>query len=160
MIHLTRKFTTAAMMVEVLKKMFLRDLGKLKTEIELYRDEQKIWYAEKQITNTAGNLCLHLVGNLNAYIGAELGENGYIRHRELEFSLRDIPRAELIKAIDETTLMLAATFGKISDDQLTEEYPQIVMDGKVTTGYFLTHLAMHLSYHLGQVNYHRRLLDN
>jgi uncharacterized damage-inducible protein DinB len=160
MIHLTRKFTTAAMMVEVLKKMFLRDLGKLKTEIELYRDEQKIWYVEKQITNTAGNLCLHLVGNLNAYIGAELGENGYIRHRELEFSLRDITRAELIKAIDETALMLAATFDKISDDQLTEEYPQIVMDGKVTTGYFLTHLATHLSYHLGQVNYHRRLLDN
>ena len=148
------------MMVAVLKTLFLRDLGKLKTEIGLYQDEQNIWNIDKQIANTAGNLCLHLVGNLNAYIGAELGETGYIRHRELEFSLRDIPRAELIKAIDETTLMLAVTFDKISDDQLTKEYPQIVMNGKVSTGYFLTHLATHLSYHLGQVNYHRRLLDN
>jgi uncharacterized damage-inducible protein DinB len=148
------------MMVSVLKTLFLRDLGKLKTEIGLYQEEQNIWRIDKQIANTAGNLCLHLIGNLNAYIGAELGETGYIRHRELEFSLRDIPRAELIKAIDETTLMLAVTFDKISDDQLTKEYPQIVMNGKVSTGYFLTHLATHLSYHLGQVNYQRRLLDN
>jgi uncharacterized damage-inducible protein DinB len=148
------------MMVSILKTLFLRDLGKLKVEIGLYQDEKNIWHIDKQIANTAGNLCLHLIGNLNTYIGAELGDTGYIRHRELEFSLRDIPRAELIKGIDETAQMLTTTFDKISDKQLTEEYPQIVMDGKVTTGYFLTHLAMHLSYHLGQVNYHRRLLDN
>ena len=148
------------MMVTVLKTLFLRDIGKLKTEIESYHDEQNIWRIDKQIVNTAGNLCLHLIGNLKTYIGAELGKTAYIRHRELEFSLRNIPRAELIKGIDETAQMLASTLDKMSDRQLAEEYPQIVMDGKVTTGYFLTHLAMHLSYHLGQVNYHRRLLDN
>jgi hypothetical protein len=148
------------MMVAVLKKLFLRDLAKLKTEIELYQHEKKIWYVEKQIANTAGNLCLHLTGNLNAYIGAELGNTGYIRNRPLEFAARDVPRAELIKNIDETAIMLANTFDKLSDEQLAAEFPREVMDGRVTTGYFLTHLAMHLSYHLGQINYHRRLLDN
>lgn len=147
-------------MVAVLKSLFLRDLAKLKIEIELYQDEKNIWRIDKQIANTAGNLCLHLIGNLNTYIGAELGQTGYIRDRPLEFSARDIPRAELIKGIDETSLMLASTFDKLTNEQLVEEYPQEVMGGKVTTGYFLTHLAMHLSYHLGQVNYHRRLLDN
>src|SRR5882762_3046246 len=106
------------MMVAVLKSLFLRDLGKLKTEIELYQDEKNIWCIDKQIANTAGNLCLHLVGNLNAYIGAEL-----------------------IKGIDETARVLSDTFDKLSDEQLAEEYPQNVIDGKVTTGYFLTHLA-------------------
>jgi uncharacterized damage-inducible protein DinB len=148
------------MMIAVLKSLFLRDLGKLRTEIELYQDEKNIWRIDKQIANTAGNLCLHLIGNLNTYIGAELGQTGYIRDRPLEFSARNIPRAELLKGIDGTSLILADTFDMLTDEQLDEEYPQEVMEGKVTNGYFLTHLAMHLSYHLGQVNYHRRLLDN
>jgi len=149
------------MMVTALKKLIIRDLGVLKKEIESYQNEQKIWYVEKQIANTAGNLCLHLIGNLNTYIGAEFGNTGYIRNRPLEFSARDIPRAELIRSIDETILVMEAAFSKLSDEQLTEEYKQRVLDEEsVSNGHFLTHLAMHLSYHLGQINYHRRLLDH
>ncbi|SDQ01007.1 Protein of unknown function [Mucilaginibacter sp. OK268] len=148
------------MLISILKKLYLRDLEKLKTELELYRDEQNIWLVDKQITNTAGNLCLHLIGNLNAYIGAELGKTGYIRNRPLEFSSGPVPRAELLKGIDGTAQMITATFDQLTEAQLADEYPQLVMDGKVSTGYFLTHLATHLSYHLGQINYHRRLLDN
>ena len=148
------------MLVSILKKLFLRDLEKLKTELELYRREQNIWIVDKQITNTAGNLCLHLIGNLNAYIGAELGKTGYVRNRPLEFSSGPVPRAELLKGINDTAQMITAIFGQLTEAQLADEYPQQVMDGKVSTGYFLTHLATHLSYHLGQVNYHRRLLDN
>jgi len=148
------------MLISILKKLFLRDLEKLKTELELYRDEQNIWLVDRQITNTAGNLCLHLIGNLNAYIGAELGKTGYIRNRPLEFSSRPVPRAELLKGIEDTAQMITTTFDQLTEAQLADEYPQQVMDGKVSAGYFLTHLATHLSYHLGQVNYHRRLLDN
>ncbi|MCL4640556.1 MULTISPECIES: DUF1572 family protein [Olivibacter] len=148
------------MMVTVLKQLFLRDLGKLKTEITLYQNEQRIWHVEKQIANTAGNLCLHLIGNLNTYIGAEFAQTGYVRNRPLEFSAKDVPRSELIRRIDETISVIEIAFSKLSDEQLTAEYPQDVLDQKVTNGYFLTHLAMHLSYHLGQINYHRRLLDN
>jgi uncharacterized damage-inducible protein DinB len=148
------------MVVTILKKLYLRDLANLRTEIELYRNEQKLWDTEGEITNSAGNLCLHLVGNLNAYIGEVLGNTGYVRNRPLEFSLRNVPRIELLKSIDDTIDMMAKTLDQLNDDILDEEYPQIVAEGKVTTGYFLIHLSSHLMYHLGQINYHRRLLDN
>jgi hypothetical protein len=147
------------MLIPILKKLLLRDLEKLKAELKLYHHEPNIWLVDKQIANTAGNLCLHLIGNLNAYIGAELGKTGYIRNRPLEFSSGPILRVELVNEIDETARMIASTFDELNEQQMADDYPQVVLDGKVSTGYFLTHLTVHLSYHLGQVNYHRRLLD-
>jgi len=147
------------MFVTILKKLYLRDLAMLRTEIELYKNEENIWYTEGNITNSAGNLCLHLVGNLDTYIGGVLGHTGYVRDRPLEFSARNIPRADLLKSIDETIEMISVTLGQLSDEMLSAEYPQVVAEGTVTTGYFLTHLSSHLMYHLGQINYHRRLLD-
>jgi uncharacterized damage-inducible protein DinB len=147
-------------MLTILKKMFLRDLGKLKTEIELYQDEQKIWLIEKQITNTAGNLCLHLLGSLNNFIGAELAASGYVRNRDLEFSSGVVPRNELVKHIDEATVMITQAFDGLTDARLEEDFPKPVMNQTVSTGYLLTHMVTHLNYHLGQINYHRRLLDN
>jgi len=147
------------MFIAILKNLFLRDLAKLRAELEMYQDEQNIWLTEGQISNSAGNLCLHLIGNLNTYIGAELGDTGYVRDRPAEFSLRDVPRAELLKSIDDTITMIAATLDQKSDEILAEEYPIEIADAKVNTGYFMMHLTTHLSYHLGQVNYHRRLLD-
>lgn len=84
------------MQTETLKILFNRDLTKLKQEIELYQNETKLWAIEKGITNSAGNLCLHLIGNLNSYIGSELGKTNYIRNRPLEFSLKNVPRVELL----------------------------------------------------------------
>ena len=80
------------MIVETLKLLFNRDLLRLKSEINLYNDESKIWIVEKNIANSAGNLCLHLIGNLNTYIGAEFGKTNYIRIRELEFSIKNISK--------------------------------------------------------------------
>lgn len=147
-------------MVPVFQKLYVRELAKLKTEIELYRQEEKIWCREKQIGNTAGNLCLHLIGNLKTYIGAALGGFEYTRNRELEFSSGPVPRAALLAAIEETTAIVTQTLAQLTESRLEEDYPQEVTDGRVSNGYFLTYLAMHLSYHLGQINYHRRLLDN
>jgi len=147
------------MLTASLKTFYHRDLLKLKQEILLYRNEENIWQIDQDILNSAGNLCLHLVGNLNTYIGAVLGSSGYIRNRPEEFSLKNIPIEDLLGKIDGTIEVVDAVLGSLSDDQLNSEYPQEVGDGRVSTGYFLMHLAMHLSYHLGQVNYHRRLLD-
>ncbi len=148
------------MLIQVLRPLFARDLAKLRNEIALYKSEEKIWVVDASIPNSAGNLCLHLVGNLNTYIGAELGKTSYIRHRDLEFSLKDVPREELLAKIDDTALVVDAVLAVLTNEQLAEEYPLEVFAGKtMTTGYYLAHLAMHLSYHLGQVNYHRRLLD-
>jgi uncharacterized damage-inducible protein DinB len=148
------------MLIQTLKKLFRRDLEKLKQEISLYEDEKKIWLVEKGIANSAGNLCLHLIGNLNTYIGTEIGKTGYIRHRDLEFSQKNIPQQELIKKIDDTILVVETALDVVTDEQLNEEYPLLVFTEKTSTEYFLVHLVAHLSYHLGQINYHRRLLGN
>ena len=147
------------MLTETLKLLFERDLKKLRVEIEAYKTEKNIWQVEKNIKNSAGNLCLHIIGNLNWYIGAQLGATGYIRHRELEFSSTNIPKDDLLLEIDKTRSVLDNTLDKITSNQLELEYPILVFDKKTTTYYFLIHLATHLAYHLGQINYHRRLID-
>jgi len=148
------------MLVDVLKVMFSKDLNKLKQEIEMYQSEKKLWRIDKDILNSSGNLCLHLVGNLNTYIGATLGQSGYIRNRDAEFSLKDIPQKELIKKIEDTIVVVDKVMSTLKESDLQKEYPMLVLAEKTTTEYFLIHLATHLNYHLGQINYHRRLLDN
>ncbi|MDR6404978.1 MULTISPECIES: DinB family protein [Chryseobacterium] len=147
------------MIAESLKSLFTRDLNKLKTEIESYQNEETIWKTDKNILNSAGNLCLHLVGNLNHFIGAQLGNSGYIRNRDLEFSLKNIPRAELIQQIESTIEVINSSLGNLSAEDMEKEYPLEALGYKMTTEYFLIHLLGHLEYHLGQINYHRRLLD-
>jgi len=148
------------MVIETLQKIFKRDLEKLKQEIASYRNESNLWKVDKSITNSSGNLCLHLVGNLNTYIGAEIGKTGYVRNRDLEFSLKNIPQAQLVKMIEDTIVVVEDGLSKLNENDLEREYPLLVFKEKTSTGYFLIHLAVHLGYHLGQVNYHRRLLDN
>jgi len=147
------------MLKETLKSLFTRDLNKLKLEIESYKNETTIWHIEKEIANSAGNLTLHLIGNLNTYIGSEIGKSGYIRNRDLEFSLKNIQRAELILKIEATLKIVEQALDTLTDKQLHSEYPVLVFKEKTTTEFFLVHLATHLAYHLGQINYHRRLLD-
>ena len=148
------------MIIETLKNLFDRDLKRLRKEIELYSNENNLWKVEKDIANSAGNLCLHLIGNLNTYIGKEIGKTGYIRNRELEFSLTNVPKIELLKKIDETILIVNNSLDKLTQEELLKEYPIIIFENATSTEYVLVHLTTHLTYHLGQINYHRRLLDN
>ena len=147
------------MIIETLKAIFNRDLNKLRNEIELYNNEKNLWKVEEQIGNSAGNLCLHLIGNLNAFIGTEIGKTNYIRNRPLEFSLKDISKTVLIEDIEKLKIVIATTLDTVTEEQLESEYPILVFEKKTSTLYFLIHLATHLAYHLGQINYHRRLLD-
>jgi hypothetical protein len=148
------------MLIDTLKTIFSRDLLKLKAEIELYKDEKNIWVTDKGIANSGGNLSLHLIGNLNTYIGKEIGKTNYVRNRDLEFSQKDVARTELINKIDETITIVQDALSKMTEEDLSKEYPFLVFDKKMSAEYFLVHLVTHLSYHLGQINYHRRLLDN
>ncbi len=148
------------MLIQILQSLFERDLNRLKAEIGLYRDEKNLWLIEKGISNSAGNLCLHLIGNLNAFVGAELGKTGYIRHRDLEFSTKDVALQELMEKIDATIVVVKKSLATVMQEQLEADYPVMVFKEKISTGLFLVHLATHLNYHLGQINYHRRLLDS
>lgn len=148
------------MPIESLKILFNRDLNQLKTEIESYQNESDIWTIQKGISNSAGNLCLHLVGNLNTYIGAQFGNTGYIRNRPLEFSLKNIPKAELVSKIEATIIIVDNALTNISEEDLKMEFPLLVFKDKTSTEFMLIHLTTHLAYHLGQINYHRRLLQS
>ena len=147
------------MLLETLNSLFHRDLTRVGTELSQYRDEQLIWAVPPGIANSAGNLCLHLIGNLNTYVGAELGQTGYVRQRDLEFSLRDVPRPVLLAQLNETIITVNRTLTTLDESVLDEEYPLLVFEKKTSTGYLLVHLATHLAYHLGQINYHRRLVE-
>jgi uncharacterized damage-inducible protein DinB len=147
------------MLVETLKSLFSRDLKRLRNEIALYKKEENLWKIEGSIANSAGNLCLHLIGNLNTYIGKEIGKTGYIRNRELEFTLKNIPRQELLHRIENTLQVVNKSLDSLDENSLASEYPVLVFEAMTSTEYLLVHLSTHLTYHLGQINYHRRLID-
>lgn len=147
------------MLIEILNELFERDLNKLIAEIGQYKDEDDLWKVSAGISNAAGNLCLHLVGNLNHFIGATLGNTGYVRHRDDEFSLKNIPRMDLVTNIKNCTLIIKSVLNKLPEIELEYDFPLEVFGRKVKTGFMLVHLASHLNYHLGQINYHRRLLS-
>ncbi len=148
------------MLLETLQLLFKRDLQRLQKELLAYQKESLLWETPQQVNNSAGNLCLHLIGNLNHFIGGVLGGTGYVRERVLEFSRKDVPRAELIQAIEATMKTVEASLSKLSAAKLSETYPLLVFKEKTSTEYFLVHLTTHLSYHLGQISYHRRILES
>lgn len=142
-----------------LKVLFERDLNKLKEELIAYQDESQMWLVDGAITNSAGNLFLHLCGNLKHFIGAVLGNSGYIRERDREFNDKNVSREDITTNIDETLAVVLKTLDGLDDAALNEIYEVRVFNDKpITTHIFLLHLSGHLTYHMGQINYHRRLL--
>lgn len=146
------------MLQQTLSNLFKRDLEKLKTELLAYKNEGAMWVVAPCIGNSAGNLALHIVGNLNHFIGAALGNTGYVRNRDAEFTTKDIPREKIIADIDEVIGIVKSTVSGLTPAQLDEIYPEDKWKDSVTVHFLLLHLLTHLSYHLGQVNYHRRLM--
>jgi uncharacterized damage-inducible protein DinB len=145
-------------MLTDLIQLYTRDLDRLKNEIDAFQNEGQLWQLTGHVKNTAGNLCLHLVGNLNTYIGKNLGGTSYVRNREAEFSLKDVPREELIAQLVQTKADVIVTLEKMQEEDLAHPYPENVLGYEMSTGFFLIHLAAHLSYHMGQINYLRRIL--
>lgn len=144
--------------IDSLQNVLLRDLNKLESELLLYSEEASLWKVDKTIKNPAGNLCLHLCGNLQHYIGAVLGKSAYVRNRANEFAVKNVSRENLIKEIAFAKKAVTDTLPTLTEQQLQANYPEDVFGKPMTTLFFLVHLSAHLSYHLGQVNYHRRLV--
>lgn len=148
------------MLNQILIDIYKRDLAKLKAEIELYSNEADLWRVDGKIANSAGNLTRHLAGNLRHFFGAILGDTGYVRDRDREFSEVGVSRADLLADVDQAAADVIATLEKLTADDLARTYPIEVFGHPMTTEFFLVHLATHLNYHLGQINYHRRLLGS
>jgi hypothetical protein len=146
------------MLSEWLLEIFVKDLTKLKDEIGQYKDEKDIWIIKGEIKNSAGNLCLHLLGNVNHTIGNLIGGTGYQRNRDQEFMEKNISRAELISRIDAAVDVVKKSLPKLKDEAVNQRYPVTVGGKDRETGYALIYFANHFNYHLGQINYHRRLI--
>lgn len=144
------------LLIDSVRDLIVRDLKKLREEIDAYATDQALWVTGGHTKNSAGNLCLHLCGNLQHYIGTRLGNTGYIRHRDAEFSTKDLPRHDLLNLLDDTIRVVEKTLSSLDSSLLEKNYPEEVFQKPMRTGWFLIHLAGHLNYHLGQVNYHRR----
>ena len=146
------------MITTILITLFEKELDTLKSEIAAYASDEQLWKVQDGINNSGGNLCLHLTGNLQHFIGATLGESGFIRNREAEFKLKNIPRQKLLEEIDNARQAVTDTLEQVSKKELESEYPIQVLGEPMSTQYFLIFLLKHLSYHIGQINYHRRLV--
>jgi hypothetical protein len=146
-------------MLAELVALYDRDLKNLKREIESYRSDSQIWKVSEGINNSGGNIFLHLMGNLNTFFGAVYGNTGYIRDRPAEFSSKDIPREKLLQMLDEIHPIVLSVLEKFPIEKLTDNYPIKIFEEEKTNGYIFIHLETHLAYHLGQINYHRRLLE-
>lgn len=146
-------------MVRELAMIFDRDIEQVKIEIELFHLEENIWRTTGSIKNSAGNLCLHLVGNLHTYIGRNMGGYEYKRDREAEFNQKNVPRQEMVNQTSLVQERVLATLSQMDDEKLGERYVEDVLGYPMTNGFFLVHLKGHLSYHLGQINYIRRFFE-
>jgi hypothetical protein len=142
-----------------LESVMTRELRALRREVEAYPSDADLWRIVPGIANPGGNLVMHLAGNLQYYVGGVLGGTGYVRNRDAEFGERDVPRQELIGEVDRALAAVETGLGRISESELEKPYPEPVGGVTSTTGAFLSHLAVHLAYHLGQVDYHRRIIS-
>lgn len=146
------------MNINYLAPLYDKHLEQLYNEISAYYNEADLWLIKGEISNSAGTLCLHLIGNLNHFIGAKLGNSGYIRDRDAEFSDRDVPREKLLQEITSIRKLVKETLAGLPAEAEDNAFPGEGFFADKTVGFVLLYLTSHLAYHLGQINYHRRLI--
>lgn len=143
-------------MLQEIRGLILRDLDALVRELEAYPDTATLWATPPGLPNSGGNLALHLAGNLEHFVGAVLGGSGYVRDRDAEFRTRGLSREEVVRRVGQARAAVAAVLPGLGEADLARDFPVPVAGVRVALGDFLAHLAVHLGYHLGQVDYHRR----
>lgn len=146
-------------MIDTLKELFLRDLRRVKKQLNRYQDDSALWDVTGEVSNSGGNLCLHLAGNIKTYIGNGLASTAYERDREWEFSAKNVDKQTLHRHIDEAMELVQKGFEQLSTEDMTKDFPMLIWEEPRPMEFTLLHLYSHLNYHLGQIDYHRRVLD-
>ena len=147
------------MLRSILSYFYERDIRKLIEEVNLFRNEEDLWKTRGSVKNSCGNLALHIIGGTNYLFGTILSKSGYVRNRDLDFTQKDINRAELVGRLEALIPLIKGTLDSLGDDGMEAEYPILFDNVKNSNAYVLTQLSLHLNYHLGQVNYLRRILE-
>jgi uncharacterized damage-inducible protein DinB len=145
-------------MLEDIRRTLVRELNSFAAELELFPDDETMWKTLPGISNSAGNLALHVCGNLKHYIGGVLGNTGYVRDRAAEFNTRSGSRNDLVRNIQEAVEVVSAILPVLTEDTVADSYPEVVAGVSLPCGRFLIHLCAHAGFHLGQVGYLRRAL--
>ncbi len=146
------------MLVRSVSTILDRDLRALAREVEAYADERDLWRVPPGVANSGGTLALHLTGNVQHYFGARLAGTGYRRDRPAEFADRDVPRTEILQRIEAARVAVRAASEAVDESALAADFPEVLGGVRVATGEYLLHLLAHFAYHLGQLDYHRRLV--
>jgi hypothetical protein len=145
-------------MMHGLADLFRRDLTRLAQELRAFPDDATLWATLPGVSNSAGNLTLHLEGNLRHFIGYHLGGVAYTRVREEEFVAAGIPAADLVQRIESLQSFIPDIVAGLTQAQLDSIFTASVWDGQRVTSQFLFHIYGHLNFHLGQIGYLRRIL--
>jgi hypothetical protein len=135
-----------------------RELRALRREVEAYPDDDTLWVTPGGVPNSAGTLALHLAGNIQHYMGARLGGTGYVRDRPAEFARRHVPRNEIVQEIEAARKSLGAAEARLGESDLSGDFPEVIGNLRFETGDYLIHLVSHFNFHLGQIDYHRRMV--
>ena len=147
------------MLSSILAKFYERDLLQLITEVNLFSKEENLWKTEGSVKNSSGNLVLHIIGGLNFLVGTTLAHTGYVRDRDQEFIRKGVEREELVAQLEALIPMIINTFNALTPEQMEADFPIFFDQPNTSTSYVLVKLLSHLNYHLGQVNYLRRVLE-
>jgi hypothetical protein len=147
------------MLNSTLANFYERDLRKLIEEVNLFKNEVDLWRTKGSVKNSCGNLVLHIIVGTNHLIGATLAQTGYVRDRDQEFIRKGVERKILVAQQEELIPMINETVSALTYEQMEADYPLFFDKPKTSTSYVLVQLLVHLNYHLGQVNYLRRILE-
>ncbi len=143
---------------KALAAVICRELETLERELVAYHSDAEVWALPAGLPNSAGTLALHASGNLLHFVGTVLGGTGYLRDRDAEFGERGVPRSELVAGLRKAALVVSEVLGDLDQSVFAQPYPLPVLNRRQNTGEFMLHLATHLAYHAGQVDYHRRIV--
>jgi len=147
------------MLNSILANFYERDIRKLIEEVNLFRGEENLWRIQGSVKNSSGNLILHIIGGLNHFVGATLARTGYVRNRDHEFSRKSVEKKELVAQLEELIPLINETLNALTAEDMEAEFPIFFDQPKTSVSYVLVQLLSHLNYHLGQVNYLRRILE-
>lgn len=152
--------TQAALFLDSNRTVILRDIDSTIREVEAYADDASLWRAVPGLSNSGGILARHLAGNLHHFLGVRVGAAPYTRNRAEEFTPRADPpmsRAAVVSELRAARVAVETALVALDDDRLGSDFPEPVAGHRIRTSRFLVHLAAHLGYHLGQIDYHRRM---
>ena len=116
-------------------------------------NNEQFWTKPFAFGNSFGHLVLHLTGNLNYYVGAQIAGTGYVRDRPLEFSDATRPsKAEVLKKFDQAIEMVIGAISNQSAEDWSKEYTAVGVDARDRFAVLLL-CVTHLHHHIGQMMY-------